>query len=760
VSKDTAAARKLSSGSEGGFTLDNLLPGEYQLKVEREGFATQIQTVSVQVGATVTVPFSLTVGSTTQIIEVAGQGAVVNTVDAALGGIVNRDRVESLPLNGRSFLSIAGLEPGVSVSYAPTSGPGNPNNFFQVSIAGAPQSMTSIYVDGARVNDRITGGTSQNFSSETVQEFQISTFNFDLSTGTVSAGAVNIVSRTGSNQLHGSGFFFFRDHNMAAYPALRRDPFYPDPFFVRRQYGFSVGGPVKKDKLFFFANYERNDQVGARTIVFTDPLLTRLNHVAQQPLKGHLSGLRLDYRIDDRHTLFVRGGIDNNRSLSGGGIESSWVSSNNYAYQTAMGLTSVLKPALVSDFRFSYSYFRNRLAPPTLSECQSVGSNPAYCFGTGGARVTFFGGLIMGNDPNVPQDRHPRTYQVTENMNWVRGAHRLRFGGNMEYNVDHGSWSRNVTGAFSTFNPTQLSAQSPVLYAALPASLKIGSTAGPPTFQDLLQLPVSGALSIGLGDPGTPANYQRDQTDHSRLLRFYIQDAWQIRPGLTLNYGIGWSWENNVIFHNATRSPYLYPLIGAQADPVPQDLNNFDPAVSVAWSPARSEKTVIRTGLSLHHASLNVDYLRLNDSILNSPAGVGLSQATSASVANPKAGQPGQPATLSFTTPAPFTAGEFLNALPGVVGALQAGLKYDGKDPSIRNVDVVKTIQGPQLNDIFFDKNFHTPYTIHFTAGVQRELLRKLVVSADYVMRRGVKFGAVNGEECLICRDNVFAARH
>src|SRR5260221_1700019 len=198
--------------------------------------------------------------------------------------------------------------------------------------------MASLSVGGARVNDRPPGRPCQNFSSESVQEFQISTFNLGLSPGTVSAGAVNIVSRTGSNQLHGSGFFFFRDHNMAAYPALRRDPFYPDPFFVRRQYGFSLGGPVKRDKLFFFGNYERNDQVGARTIVFTDPLLTGLNHVARQPLKGHLSGVRFDYRIDDRHTLFVRGGIDNNRSLSGGGIESSWVASNNYAYQTAMGL--------------------------------------------------------------------------------------------------------------------------------------------------------------------------------------------------------------------------------------------------------------------------------------------------------------------------------------------------------------------------------------------------------------------------------------
>jgi len=427
VSRATGGTRKITTRAEGTYTFDNLLPGEYEVRVEHKGFTTQAEIVTVQVGYTTTASLSLSLGATGQAIEVTGVATTVNTTDSGMGGIVNRQRVENLPLNGRSFLSIAGLEPGVSVSYAANSSPGNPNNFFQVSVAGAPQSMTLISFDGARVNDRTTGGTSQNFSSESVQEFQIGTFNFDLSTGTVSAGAINVVSRTGSNQLHGSGFFFFRDHNIAAYPALRRDPFYRDPFFVRRQYGFSLGGPIKQDKLFFSGNYERNDQVGARTVVFTDPLLTGLNHVAQQPLKGHLSGLRLDYRINDSHTLFLRGNIDNNKSLSGTGIESGWSASDNYSYQTALGLTSALKPTVVSDFRFSYSYFRNRLAPPTQSECQSVSGNPLYCFGTGGTRVTFFGGLIISDDPNVPQDRHPRTFQVTEDMNWTKGSHRVRF---------------------------------------------------------------------------------------------------------------------------------------------------------------------------------------------------------------------------------------------------------------------------------------------------------------------------------------------
>src|SRR5262249_9489761 len=277
-----------------------LIPGEYEVRVESQGFVTQVQVLLVQVGASTTGNFSMTVGATSQTVEVSGGASVINTTDSVVGGIVNRQAIENLPLNGRSFLAVALLEPGVTVSYAATSGAGNVNNFFQVSVGSAPQSMTLISVDGARVNDRVTGGTSQNFSAETVQEFQIQTNNFDLSSGTVGTGAINIVSRTGTNQFHGNSFFYFRDHNMAAFTGgLRRpteiqpngQPLSPfcvdptsaacksvsDPYFVRRQYGASLGGPIKKDKFFFFVNYERPDQVGANVLTNTDPTLLGFN---------------------------------------------------------------------------------------------------------------------------------------------------------------------------------------------------------------------------------------------------------------------------------------------------------------------------------------------------------------------------------------------------------------------------------------------------------------------------------------------------
>ena len=154
-------------------------------------------------------------------------------------------QIQNLPLNGRNFLELARLEPGVSVTLL--SNPGAfANNYSRVSIAGAQYLLTQVSVDGVVVNDRMNGGTSQNFSQETVQEFQVERFSFDPASAMSGAGGINIVTRHGTNNLHGGAFFYYRDHDMAAYPGLRRDPKHPDPFFARKQSGFQTWRPSKK----------------------------------------------------------------------------------------------------------------------------------------------------------------------------------------------------------------------------------------------------------------------------------------------------------------------------------------------------------------------------------------------------------------------------------------------------------------------------------------------------------------------------------
>jgi hypothetical protein len=774
TNKATGAVRKVTTRGGGVYSVENLFPGEYEVKVEAQGFITQLQALPVVVGNTTTGNFSMTVGGASQTIEVTAAAPIINTTDTTVGGVVSRERVESLPLNGRSFLSVAALEPGVNINYAANSGAGNPNNFFQISIGGAPQQMTVISVDGSRVNDRITGGTSQNFSAETVQEFQISTLGFDLSSGTVSAGVVNIVSRTGSNDLHGGGFFFFRDHNMAAFPGLRRpcDPTVrnplcdlpasldrlQDPFFVRRQYGGTIGGPIKKDKLFFFGNYERNNQVGARPISYTEPSIRGYSHIAQQPSKGHLAGLRFDYTINQKHSAFMRFGLDNNNGVSGTNLESTWIASDNFSYQTQMGLTSVLSARLVNDFRFSYSYFRNRLKPPSQAQCEQIGGDPAFCFGLNGPLISFFGGLQIGTNVNVSQDRHPRTFQFNDNVNWTKGSHRIRFGGNWEHSYNHGTWNRNAPGSFTAFSPTQVQSRNPTLYNQLPAVLRSGIAGPRATFAELLQLPMGGTtsptLTIGIGDPSQPAPYRYNEILANDHIRFYIQDGWQVRSGFTLNYGLGWSFENNVFYDDIDLPQYLKPLLGDKLGGPKDRYKNFDPALGFAWALGKEKKTVVRASASLHHISPNVGFFNLNQRILFGPAGNGLQAAvgsilqnrkspiTCGSVAiNPTAG------CLSFTTPSSFTLADMLAFLPEAKALLAADLaRFNGQDLSIRGVETTKTVQGPGALDAIYNTDSSvTPYTFHVNAGVQREIMRNLAVSADYVMRRGVRFGSFEG---------------
>ncbi len=288
TNKSTGVSRQVTADDTGSYLVSNLAAGTYAVKAEVSSFQTQVQEVTVLTGSHSNADFNLKVGVATEIIQVASSTAQVNLTEYKIDGVVTREQIENLPLNGRSFLSLAALEPGVAVEYTPNSGPGGPNNYFRVSIAGAPQAMTRISVDGASVLDRVTGGTAQNFSQETVEEFQLSSFNFDLSTGGTATGAVNIVSRTGSNDLHGSGFYFFRDHNMAAFPGFARpcdpravSPGCEDPQVRAQSRGSFLRTPAKR--------FRRRGSVAKRQAFLVYELRVhqpgrRARHLVQQPI--------------------------------------------------------------------------------------------------------------------------------------------------------------------------------------------------------------------------------------------------------------------------------------------------------------------------------------------------------------------------------------------------------------------------------------------------------------------------------------------
>ena len=220
TNKATGAARTTQTGNDGAFSVPSLQAGEYDVldrigRVSADGHNRRCgdgRHHERQDPARSEFPNGSHHGDR--------RVPLVDLESNKVQGLVGRQQIENLPLNGRSFLNLAALQPGVTVSI------GNPAQFnaqFNVSVLGAPASRTAITVDGGNVRNPVEGGTGQNFSQEVVQEFQISTANFDLSTGIAAFGAINVVTRSGTNDFHGAGYGYFRDHNMAAYPSLARN---------------------------------------------------------------------------------------------------------------------------------------------------------------------------------------------------------------------------------------------------------------------------------------------------------------------------------------------------------------------------------------------------------------------------------------------------------------------------------------------------------------------------------------------------------
>lgn len=750
-SKGTGAERKVTTDEAGKYQVPTLPPGEYEVMVTAGGFKTGISTLTLQVGENISTDFELEVGQATETVTVTSEAPAINTSDFKIDGVVNRKQIDNLPLNGRNFLQLAMLEPGVTVEAVDNPGT-SPNNFFRVSVAGASQAMTRISVDGATINDRVTGGTAQNFSQETVQEFQISTFNFDASTSVTGVGSVNVVSRSGTNDFHGSAFFYFRDHNMSAYPSLQRDPrrfidpAREDPFFARRQGGGSIGGPIKKDKLFFFFNAENNNQRGVVPIANNHPIYSQFDSAPQTPLDARQFNLKLDYRANDKHSGFVRFSTDNNENFNtanGIFLPSNWVVTKNISTQGLVGVTSVFSQSVVNDLRYSYGYYSGRLRTPTTAEC----NDPVICLGLGGPRIqTTVGNFLIGNNLNTPQNRVLRTYQLTDTLSWQKGSHRIRVGGEWEHFYGRGSWEFVKPAIIVLWDPLHLlqfigatgGAASPFfpLYNSLPDSLKVNATGtGPlvpgllPTVADLNQLPVFQSF-FGIGDGGQPQNFRQPQASRNDRYRLFATDQWRIGSNFTLNYSLAWSYEDNLLNHDLDRPQIMSAFFGGDLRGPRRDKNNVDPSLGFAWA-LRGGKTVIRAGGGIFHDS-NLFWTRLVERAYTGPSGNGRYIIPGSFFGLDNQSLPN----------ANVRGATIVNSLPTLQAQLN-GFFGNGTDLSVRGLERIKTTGDAGFGGIF-SPDTTIAYSGNVSAGVQHQLANNLVLQTDFVMRRTVHIGGLH----------------
>jgi hypothetical protein len=725
----TGAERHLTSGMDGTFSAPALAAGEYAVVAELQGFRTQRIDVTVATGRVVTVDMRMELGGATETVSVAAAASHVEMETHAITGVITRQEIQELPLNGRSFLQLAFLEPGVTANPGSTS---QYNSLFSVSILGGDSNKTAITVDGGNVRNSIEGNTSMNFSQEVVEEFQLSSANFDLSTGITSVGAVNIVTRSGGNDLRGSTYFFFRNNDMAAYPALRRDPLNPDPEFARRNPGVWIGGPLRRDRLFYFSNYEYTSQKG---VVSFQPNLASASGLAgvfPNPYNGHLFSTRVDWKASDDHTAFVRYSHDQNKGFGPSGsavLPSNWLRNENMSDQTVVGLTSILSSTLVNDFRFNFTYWKNRNLFADEATCGD-------CIGLGFPQLNINGtNVTVGNTSNATQGRDLYRYTFVNSTTWQRGEHRLRFGTEIEYAPGTGFWGFCDPACTSGFSPEFMrglgipAATMAALFPNLPTAIR--------TNQDLLNLPFAGGV-VGVGDPGQPPPYNVDKAKVNSRLRFYGQDSWRVSSRFTLNYGLAWNFESTLVNRDLDKPQFLAPLYGNDLSPTENNYNNWSPSVGFAWALDKSNKTVLRGGAGLYWET-ELLWRRLQERAAIGPVGNGRLQVPHTSFVNIFPGiinlNTGAPVAIGESLPASgqvtnLTVGQFMQIYNQQIAAVQAQLAPRNlNDLSVRNIQLSKT-----AGDLY-PREYPVQHSFHMNLGIQRELRGNVVVGVEFVRR-------------------------
>ncbi len=723
----TGVERHVISAADGTYSAPSLAAGGYEVVAVLTGFRTRRAEVTVATGRVVTLDLRMELGEATETVTVAATAIHVETEAHAVSGVITRQKIQELPLNGRSFLQLAFLEPGVTANPGSTS---QYNSLFSVSILGGDSNKTAITVDGGNIRNSIEGNTAMNFSQEVVEEFQLSSANFDLSTGITSVGSVNIVTRSGSNDLRGSGYWFFRNNDMAAYPALSRDPLNPDPEFSRSNPGVWLGGPVRRDRLFHFTNYEYTTQEGVVSFQPNLASASALAGVFPNPYRGHLFSTRFDWRASSTHTAFFRFSHDQNKGFGPSGaavLPSNWLRNVNRSEQGVIGLTSIMSPTLLNDFRFNFTYWRNRNLFADEASCSG-------CVGLGFPSLNINGtNVTVGNTLNATQGRDLYRYTFVDTLTWVKGNHRFRFGTEFEYAPGTGFWGFCDPACTVAFSPEFIRASIPAAFLGffpnLPTSIQ--------TDQDFLNLPFAGGVA-GVGDPGQPPPYNVDEAKVNSRIRLYSQDTWRVGPRFTLNYGLAWNFESTLVNRDLDKPAYLAPLYGSDLSPTKNNYNNWSPSFGFAWTLDKESKTVVRGGAGLYWET-ELLWRRLQERAAIGPVGNGRLQVPHTSffnifpgILNFSAG--GQPVPIGAPLPANqltnLTVGQFMQIYAQQIAALQARLTpTDPNDLSVRNIQLSKT-----ASDLY-PAEYPVQHSIHMNLGVQRELSGNIVLGVEFVRR-------------------------
>ncbi|MDQ3918384.1 MAG: TonB-dependent receptor [Acidobacteriota bacterium] len=568
----TGATRETTTNSEGLYVLSNLPPGDYELRVEAKGFAAKVskEPIRLQVGQTLTtdVPLEINVKESV-VIDLIENPPLVDTNTSKVDRVIDEKEIADLPLNGRNFLELALLTPGNAP--APNFDPTKTNTVV-ISSAGQIGRGGSVTVDGADTNDDVVGGAVQNVSQDAVGEFQIATNRFDARIGRSGSGVVNIVTKAGTNLFHGSASAFFRGSLFQGLPATFDRTTAEKPPFDREQYSGTLGGPVKKDRAWFFGSLEFRNQNGAVLVGTRDTARRTITRsFADAPLSDLLSTERLDLAATDRDRLTFRYSLQRETDVAASsliraiGSASERQSSRNHTHSLLADYTRVLTPRDLNDFKFSFSTFSNVTAP--------LAPGPQLTFPS----------IQDGASFRVPQATKQRRFQFADSFSHVEGAHSLTFGGELQR-------------VLADFNLGVFEQGRVELIEDFPDFDRNGD--GRVDDNDLLF-----AVTLRSAFPTRPLTIP--DANNSYVAAFF-QDDWRVSPNLTLNLGLRYELDTDV--KNVSRypddiNPLVLPFLRGRRH---ADRNNFAPRVGFNWA-TTDQSTSIRGGYGIYYDRITLE---------------------------------------------------------------------------------------------------------------------------------------------------------
>ena len=698
----SSVTRKAIANDRGEFRIEGLLPGRYRITVTAKGFAQANADVDVAVSVVRDISVVLNLEHTRETVNVQGNPSsiteeTIDTASAVRGGIVGSQDLESLPLPARSFANIAYLVPGTE----PVE-PSDPTKarITAVSTGGSSGLNNELSVDGADNSDDWIGGFLQNFSPDGIREFAVRTSNEDADTGWTTAGSVVITTKSGTNEWHGDGAFFERAADLNARFPIENPAPNPKQPFSRQNYVGTLGGPIAKNKVFFFTSFENVHenasiayspasitQFDALAQLATDGLITGVPSIAVPanvpiPFRDYISSVRFDWAESSKSQWFLRTSQDSylthNALVAQGTLPSTGLTTHNNYWNVVISNAYAFSPTWLGNLVLGASLLH-------LTQTRNSDLGFALAFPFSSTALTISGFETFGDNQFAtpitlfPDLRNQDKYQFRYDLSHVAGSHALKFGIDFIHEpVLSGAFAATAETLAEYKNDPTYYAQNPGVFGTFTSQCV-----------DFTASDGSTCTYTPAGDGSFSQNVQR--------LGLYAEDSWRVSHHLTVNYGLryqntwglmigsGRSEANNAAYQ--TLQALQIPIVSS----VPHDFHKqIAPRLGIAYSPGSSEKTVIRAGFGLYFDDL------AQNGWATAFQGVNNTNAIAGTC------------TFSGSSPGNY-------ALNGP-GCLTGGAGATGN---------------------LIGSDYKTPYAMHITGGVQHAFNEHWLVSADYVHEQG-----------------------